>query len=56
MMRRSDTPPYLIFQLKTKNPEALPSEATPRKGFVAKEGHLRVFFHLIRAAFLSDIS
>jgi hypothetical protein len=56
MRRRRDTPPYIIFQLKTKTPEALPSKATPRKGFVAKEGHLRVFFHLIRAASLSDIS
>jgi hypothetical protein len=39
-----------------KNPEALRSEATPQKGFVAKECHLRVFFHLIRGASLSDIS
>jgi len=56
MRRRRVTPPYLIFELKTKKPEALPSKATPQKGFVAKEGHLRVFFHLIRGASLSDIS
>jgi hypothetical protein len=46
MRRRSDTPPYLIFQLKTKKPEALRPEATPKKEFCREGGQPRVFLKL----------
>ena len=57
MRRRRDTPPYLIFELKTKKPQGLALQSDAPKGVCREGGQgLGVFLHLIRTASLSDIS